>query len=203
MRTLLRSLALIAVLSAAATPPVVLAAPHGTPQAEHEAGAREAASGGIVPIIAKVVNFAVLAGVLVYFLKTPIVTYLTSRGAEIREGLVTAAAMRDQATAQLEEIEDKMKELPGELEALRTRGAEDIKAEEARIAQAAAVERERLLEQTRREIEMRLRIARRELTAHAADLAVTLAEQRIRRSITPDDQVRLVDRYASELGEAR
>ncbi len=47
------------------------------------------------------------------------------------------------------------------------------------------------------------RSAKRELTEHAAQLAVGVAEQRIRRSITPDDQVRLVDRYASQLKEAR
>ena len=48
-------------------------------------------------------------------------------------------------------------------------------AEQARIAQAAAAERERLLEHTRREIEMRLRVARRELIEHAAQLAVDIA----------------------------
>ena len=61
-----------------------------------------------------------------------------------------------------------MQALPAELEALKRQGAEDVKAEQARIAQAAADERTRLLEQTRREIDMRLRIARRELTEHAA-----------------------------------
>ena len=54
---------------------------------------------------------------------------------------------------------------------------------------------------------MRMRIARRQLTEHAAALAVAVAEQRIRRAITPEDQIRLVDRYASQLtgsaGEAR
>ena len=103
----------------------------------------------------------------------------------------------------MKQIDERMKELPAELDTLRARGAEDMRAEAARIAQAASAERERLLEQTRREIETRLRIARRELTAHAADLAVTVAEQRIRRTITPDDQIRLVDRYAAELQGAR
>jgi F0F1-type ATP synthase membrane subunit b/b' len=46
---------------------------------------------------------------------------------------------------------------------------------------------------------MRMRIARRELTEHAAALAVDVAEVRIRRTITPDDQMRLVDRYATQL----
>ena len=35
------------------------------------------------------------------------------------------------------------------------------------------------------------------------ELAVQVAEQRIKRSITPDDQVRLVQRYATQLREAR
>ncbi|OFW09163.1 MAG: hypothetical protein A3H96_23145 [Acidobacteria bacterium RIFCSPLOWO2_02_FULL_67_36] len=200
---LLRCLAVVAVLSMAALPPVAFAAPSSGSQAEHQAAAKEDAPEGIVSTIAKVFNFAVLAGVLVYFLKTPIVTYLASRSTEIRQDLVAAAELGEQARAQLKQIDERMKELPAELDTLRARGAEDMRAEAARIAQAASAERERLLEQTRREIETRLRIARRELTAHAADLAVTVAEQRIRRTITPDDQIRLVDRYAAELQGAR
>jgi F-type H+-transporting ATPase subunit b len=159
--------------------------------------------GAIMESVFRFANFAILVGLLVYFLKSPFVTYLASRGAQIRQDLVTAAEMRAAATAQLAEIDQKMQALPGELESLRRQGAEDIKAEQARIAEATAIERERLLDQTRREIDMRLRIARRELTEHAAHLAVQVAEQRIRRTITPEDQVRLVDRYTSQLREAR
>jgi F-type H+-transporting ATPase subunit b len=172
-------------------PAEVLAAAEG----EHE---------GILPTVAKLFNFGVLVGVLVYFLRTPIADYLRTRSTQIREGLVTAAEMRKTATAQLEEITRRLAALPAELEALKKRGAEDTVAEEARIAATAKAERARLLEQTRREIDMRLRIARRELTEHAADLAVQVAEDRIRRTITPDDQLRLLDRYATQLGkEAR
>lgn len=158
---------------------------------------------GILPTVARLFNFALLVGALGYFLKTPIATYLASRSAQIRQDLVTAAEMRATATAQLAAIEEKLKALPAELDTLKARGAEDVKAEQARIAQAAAAERERLVEQTRREIEMRLRIARRDLTEHAARLAVSVAEERIKRTITPDDQLRLVDRYTSQLKEAR
>jgi F-type H+-transporting ATPase subunit b len=169
------------------------------------APAHAASEGGsaVMESLYRFANFAILVGLVVYFLKSPFVTYLASRGAQIRQDLVTAAEMRTAATAQLAEIDKKMQALPGELEALRRQGAEDIRAEQARIAEATAVERERLLDQTRREIDMRLRIARRELTEHAAHLAVQVAEQRIRRAITPDDQIRLVDRYASQLREAR
>ena len=56
-------------------------------------------------MIAKLVNFAVLVGALVYFLKAPIAGYLAGRSAQIRQDLVTAAEMRKTATAQLEEID--------------------------------------------------------------------------------------------------
>ena len=58
--------------------------------------------------------------------------------------LVTAAEMRETATAQLAEIARKLQTLPAELDALKAQGAQDVVAEQARIAQAAAVERERL-----------------------------------------------------------
>jgi F-type H+-transporting ATPase subunit b len=157
----------------------------------------------VLELIARLVNFGILVGALAYLLRSPIAGYLASRSTQIRQELVTASEMRAAASAQLTEIERRMQALPAELEALRKQGAEDVKAEQARIALAAARERERLLEQTRREIDMRLRVARRELTEHAAHLAVQVAEQRIRRTITPDDQIRLMDRYASQLKEAR
>ena len=164
-----------------------------------DALAAEAEHEGVLPTIARLFNFAVLAGVLVYFLRRPIQEYLGTRSNQIRQDLVTAAEMRRTATAQLDEIERKMTALPAELEALKVRGAEDIAAEQARIAETAKVERERLHDQTRREIQMRLRIARRELTELAAELAVQVAEQRIKRNITPEDQLRLLDRYASQV----
>lgn len=158
---------------------------------------------GVMSSVYRLANFLILAGTVFYFLRTPIANHLSSRSAQIRQDLVTAAEMRTVATAQLADIEKKLQALPAELEGLKRQGAEDVEAERVRIARVAAEERTRLLEQTRREIDMRLRIARRELTEHAARLAVDVAETRIRRAITPEDQVRLVDRYASQLREAR
>jgi F-type H+-transporting ATPase subunit b len=170
----------------------------GEDHAEDEAHAE-----GIWPTIARLFNFAILVGVLVYFLRAPVSSYLAARGDQIRQDLVTAAQMRQSAAAQLEEVQRRMQALPAELEALKARGAEDVRAEQARIAQAAAAERERLLAQTSREIDMRLRLARRELTEYAAQLAVNVAQERLARTITPDDQLRLVDRYTRQLQEAR
>ena len=150
-----------------------------------------------------VANFIIFIGVLYYFLNQPIREYLATRDSTIRKDLVEAAELRAAATAQLENIEQKLKALPGELANLRTRGAEDIKAEEQRIAAQAAADRERLLEQTRREIELQVRLAKKEILEHAADLSVQLATERIKKEVTPADQERLVDRYLSQVKEQR
>jgi F-type H+-transporting ATPase subunit b len=199
----IRAMALAAaIVVSAAVFPATLAA-----QESHEAATAsetEAPHGQtLVQSIAKVVNFAILGGVLFYFLKTPIGTYLVTRSTQIRQDLVTAAELRSTASAQLADIERKLQALPAELEKLRVQGEQDVKAEQARITKAAADERERLIAQTHREIEARLRVAKRQLTEHAADLAIKIAEDRIKRTITPDDQLRLVDRYAAQLREAQ
>lgn len=187
---------------------LIVAVPRASqPEAGHEPAASAAHEGGeeapheesIVAVIARLVNFGVLAGALVYFLRTPIAAYLSDRGSQIRADLVNAEQTRRAAAAQIAEIDRKMQALPGELEALRVQGAREIAAEEERIRAAAAAERDRLLEQARRDIDMQVKIAERNLVAHAADLAVGVATERIKKNITGDDQQRLVDRYVQQI----
>ncbi len=177
-------------------------------RAQEQAAATEAGTGteahdsGWLAVIAKAFNFALLAGVLVYFLRTPLTDYLNGQIVKVREDLVTAAQTRETAMRQLDEIHEKLASLPGEISALKARGTEEIAAERVRIDQAAAAERERVLEHMRREIDTRLRIARRDLIEHASTLAVEVASARIRAAITPDDQARLFDRYTGQIASA-
>jgi F-type H+-transporting ATPase subunit b len=168
---------------------------------EHAAeGGHDQSIGGMIAGMAwPVANFIVFVGLLYYFFNKPFREYLSGRSSTIRKDLVEAAALKSTANAQLAAIEQKLQALPGELSALRTRGAEDIKAEEQRIAAAAAADRERLLEQTRREIDLQVRLAKKEILEHAADLSVQLATERIKKEVTPEDQSRLVDRYLDQV----
>ena len=169
---------------------------HEAPASEHH---DESIGGMIVKMGWPVANFIIFLGVIYYFGNKPLAQYLASRKSSIRKDLVEAAELKATATAQLATIEQKLQALPGELDKLRARGAEDIKAEEARIAAAAAADRERLLEQTRREIELQVRLAKKEILEHAADLSMQLATERIKQDVTPDDQSRLVDRYLDQV----
>jgi len=191
----------VAIAAQPAEHPPAQAAAH-QPADEHDAASAEHAGeahGTIWTAVGPYVNFAILCGLLYYLFRTPLFEYLQGRRTGIRKDLVDAAELRSTATAQLAEIDRKLKALPGEIEMLRLRGSEEIAAEEARIAKQAASERERLLEQTRREIDVQLRVAKRELLEHAADLSIQLATDRVKQQITPSDQERLVDRYLGQL----
>ena len=172
------------------------------PEAEH-AAAEHSIGDMIVGMAWPVANFVIFLGVLYYFFNKPFGEYLSGRSATIRKDLVEAGELRNNATAQLAAIDQKLQALPGEVTALRARGADEIKAEEQRIAAAAAADRERLLEQTRREIDLQVRLAKKEILEHAADLSVQLATERIRNEVTPADQDRLVERYLSQVKEKK
>ena len=169
--------------------------------ASNEEGAAEHGN-PIRDMVAKLVNFGLMAGVLVYFLRSPIADYLSGRASQIKADLLKAADMRAKAAADLAEIDAKMRALPDELEALRKAGAEEVAAEEARIRQAAESERARLLDVTRRDVAMQLKLAERQLMQRAAELAIGVASDRVKATMTDADHLRLVDRYLVQVGTA-
>jgi F-type H+-transporting ATPase subunit b len=181
-------------------------AEHGA-ATEHGAAGEHGAEGegegeqkdSILSMVARAFNFAILAGALVYLLRSPIASYLEQRGVTIRSDLKKAADLRDEASGQIAAIEAKLQALPEEIDALKRRGADEIAAEEARIRDAAAAERQRMLDQAKREIDTQLRVAERDLKRRAGELAVTVATERVKRTITPQDQTRLVDRYTAQV----
>jgi F-type H+-transporting ATPase subunit b len=169
-------------------------------QAEHggasERGHEEESIWGFV---GKIVNFALLVGTLVYFLRAPVSGYLATRRTQVRADLDAAEAMKRSAAQQITEMEAKLKALPHELEELKARGQAEVAAEEARIRELAEAERIRLVEQASREIDQQVRMAQRALVEHAADLSVSVAETKIKRNITSDDQARLVKAYLDQV----
>ncbi len=151
------------------------------------------------PALAKVFNFSLLAGLLVYFLRGTVVTYLESRRETIRKDLVHAADLKVAAEQQLAAVRAQLSLLPAEIVALERRGQEELAREQLRMKEATAHARDVLLDRARRDVDLRLRLARRTLVEHTADLAVRLARTRLEQTITADDQTRLIDRYAREV----
>ncbi len=177
--------------------PPAASADHAPAAADHGSG--EAHEESIWPQVGKIVNFLILAGTIFYLGRKPIADYLASRGAQVRSDLVEDEQMKTTAAAQIADMDAKLAALPGELAALKARGATEIAAEQQRLRALADAERQRLVDQAARDIDQKLRMARRELVEHAAALAVAPAEGKINATITDADRGRLVDRYLAEV----
>jgi F-type H+-transporting ATPase subunit b len=178
---------------------------HGPPaagghgEAAGHGGSGGHAAGGIKSTIYRLINFALLAGGLYYFLRKPLSDYLAGRDRQIRGGLVSARETSERATAQLAELDRRLQALPVELAALKAKGVEEIATEERRIQAQAEAERKRLIDDMQRDVDVRVRVARKALAEEAADLAVGLAADRVRQTITDAEQARLIDRYAAQV----
>src|SRR5712691_9315817 len=71
--------------------------PGREPAASSEPHGEEPHQDSLVNVIARLVNFGILAGTLVYLLRSPLAGYLANRGAQVRGDLVNAAEMKQAA----------------------------------------------------------------------------------------------------------
>lgn len=124
---------------------------------------------------------------------------LDRRKEAIDESLDAAERSRHEADELLVEYRERLTEARGQAEEIvqRARQAADV---HARDAQAEAhVRREQMMEQTRREIEAETRRAIEEIRNEVADLTVLATEKITRKTLTEQDQRRLVDEALKEL----
>ena len=163
-------------------------------EAAHGAGEAEEVS----PIWAWA-NFVMLAGALGYLIAKKGGPFFAGRSQSIRKGIAEAEEIRRSAEARAAEVDRRLAGLQTEIENLKSSAHQEQSAEAARLSDETAAELARIQEHGVREIESAGKAARVELKRYAAQLAIDLAEQRIRRSMTPEIQGTLVDNFARNL----
>src|SRR4051812_2018972 len=126
----------------------------------------------LLPTIAKLVNLLLFVGVMVYFLRRPIIGAFRGRQESIRHELMRAEEERAAAESRLEEVEGRLARLNTEVEAIRANAQREAAAERARVERATEAEIKKLREQARREIESAAKAARAELRTFTAEQSV-------------------------------
>ena len=159
--------------------------------------------GEYLPVIAKVLNVLLFAGLLIYILRRPVGQAFRDRRDHIRRELMRAQEERNAALAKLEEVEGRLALLDSEVETIRAQAQRDAAEERLRIERQTEEEIRKIREQSQREIESAAKAARAGLREYAAEQSVQLAEEMIRRDIRPEDDARLVNEYVEELGGIR
>lgn len=151
----------------------------------------------------KVLDVAIIAFFAVKFLSKPIARAMADRSDAVRRALEDATAGRREAEARLAEFQAKAAGLEGEIEALRAQAAAGMERERAILIEEGQAAAERVAQHARETIRQEVAKARAELHREAADLALRLAEEQVRASVTAEDQRRLAGDYLREMETAR
>jgi F-type H+-transporting ATPase subunit b len=167
--------------------------------------AAESAGGGwgIWLFVGRVFNLAIVVGLLVWVARKPLANFYASRAESIREQLAEAQRARAEAEARLAEIEARMSHLDQELGEMKVAAEKEAEVEYKRLLEAADEEARKLIGRAKEEIDGITREAYLNLRAHAAELAVSLARQKIQGQITDDDRRRLFENFLAGLEDKK
>jgi len=134
-------------------------------------------------------NFVVIAAVLFWLANKNLPGLFRNRTASIQKAMEEARKASEDANRRLAEIEARLSKLDVEIGGMRAAAAKEAAAEEQRIKAAAEEDARKIVESAEQEIAAAAKSARRELTAYAADLAVSLAKKQIHVDAATDQSL--------------
>jgi len=146
-----------------------------------------------------VLNFAVIFFFMAMLLRKILPGYFSGRTATIQKGIEEARRMSEDARRRLADVEGRLSRLDAEIASMQREADENAKAEEQRILLAGEEERRRIVASAEQEIEMAANTARRELKSYVAELAIEMAEKKIR--VNKDTDEALVRAFTAQLGK--
>jgi len=124
---------------------------------------------------------------------------LDKRQHAIEDSIDSAQRTKTAADDLLEEYRERLKEARAQADEIVARARKNGEVHERESSDAAKARREELLEQARNDIEAETRRAITEIRNEVADLTVAATEKVTRKTLTQEDQKRLVEEALGEL----
>jgi F-type H+-transporting ATPase subunit b len=149
--------------------------------------------------IFKWINFAIVAGLLVWIFGKVLPPTFRKNAENIASAIAKATAAKAAADAQLREAEAKLANLQKEVAELRGLADRESAAEAERIRAATQSDAQKIGVAAKVEIEAAERAARLELKALAARMAVEGAESLLAKQLTPQAQEALISNFVRSL----
>jgi F-type H+-transporting ATPase subunit b len=157
----------------------------------------------ITPNVGLMIWTLLLFGISLYVLAKvafPRITEaLDRRQHAIEDSIDHAERIRAEADDLLEQYRERLKESRQQAEDIVARARKSGEARENEAVEQAKARRDQLMEQTRKEIETETRRAIEDIRREVADLTVMATEKVTRKTLSEEDQQRLVEEALSEL----
>ena len=149
--------------------------------------------------IFKWINFAIVAGVIVWVFGRKLPPVFRKKAEAISSAIANATNAKAAADRQLREAENKLTNLQKEVAELRAFAERESAAEVERLRAATQTDAQKIATAAKAEIEAAERAARLELKALAANLAVDGAETLLAKQLTAKAQESLISDFVKSL----
>jgi F-type H+-transporting ATPase subunit b len=146
-------------------------------------------------------NFILLAGALGYLIGKNAGPFFASRSRKIKQDIVDSEDARCEAEGKAAEVERRLASLETEIASLKSESQAEAEAEMRRNAQHTEAEIAKIQARAEQEIASAGKAARMGLKKYSAELAISLAEQKIRQRMNPEAQDALVRGFVRHLDE--
>jgi F-type H+-transporting ATPase subunit b len=151
------------------------------------------------PILAQVINLAILLGLFIRFGKKPLAEALAKRKKAIVEDIEAARALGDAAEDRLAEYEEQFENLEDRRIELREESQVQWEAEKKRILAEAEERRSRMRRDAEFRVQQELKEAQQEILREAVEGATRAAEELLAKRLSQGDHDRLADEYLTSI----
>ena len=148
------------------------------------------------------VNFAIFAGIIIYFGGAHIQRFFANRREDFLRNMKAATEAREEAEARLEEYNAKLEALEKERQSLLDEYHAQGEREKQQIVENAKRQVEKMRDDAEATIAQEVKKAVAMLEAQAVDLAVEMAREKAIERLDAERQKKLFDRYVSQLDES-
>lgn len=149
------------------------------------------------------VNLVILLLVLVYFLKTPIKTFLVERRSTIGREIDTAQKTITDAKAKYQEYAKRLEGIESEISSIKDSLRKQGEKEREEILKTAATASENMRKEAAESIALQTERARHEIQSEVAALALGHAEGIIRQNLGSSDKEKFISDFTKSIEEEK
>jgi len=145
------------------------------------------------------VNFGILAFIFMKYARKPLLAYLRNVRNKIGKNLGAINEQVTSAKSLLASESERLKGIDQQLKEIRERILDIARQEKENIIESGSTAAERMIENAKAYANHRLAMARKAIAGELVDEAISLAEQRLRKGLSEDDNQRLIARFIKDL----
>lgn len=148
----------------------------------------------IATYIPAILNFLILVALLVFMMKKmDIKGYFKKRTELLEQSLKEAREAKELAQKALAQVEERLKIKDREIEEIFAASRESGDREKTRIIEESSRLKERILEQTKSNIDFEVKKAKETIKQEAVEIAMELAEKKLKERLTKEEQIKLLE----------